>query len=182
MSVMQPIIQMQIIENTVLSHLVGPIPTHDPNVPPAVFQRLIDCSTENIQLQVEADPRPTGTDARSIQISKNGVPTGLVGIPLRYMYPSEVIDLKDLEAVVKLLVPSLITGFKHYIRIILGSNFVIKQSKVFAHAVIVGGGRGYFCANYLRVEPNIRIKLLETGSQTLRKVKILWWKMQCACC
>jgi len=33
------------------------------------------------------------------------VPTGLVGIPLRYMHPpSEVIDLNDLEAVVKLLV------------------------------------------------------------------------------
>lgn len=84
----------------------GPILTRGPNVHPAVFQRLMDCAqSENIPVQVEADPRPTGTDARSIQISKNGVPTGLVGIPLRYMHtPSEVIDLKDLEAVVKLLV------------------------------------------------------------------------------
>ena len=38
-------------------------------------------------------------------IRDSGVPTGLVGIPLRYMHtPSEVIDLNDLEAVVQLLV------------------------------------------------------------------------------
>ena len=49
--------------------------------------------------------RPTGTDARAIQVARDGVPTGLVGIPLRYMHtPSEVIDLNDLEAVVQLLV------------------------------------------------------------------------------
>ena len=66
----------------------------------------MDCANaEKIAVQIEADPRPTGTDARSIQISKSGVPTGLIGIPLRYMHtPSEVIDLNDLEAVVKLLV------------------------------------------------------------------------------
>ena len=66
----------------------------------------MDCaSAEKIPVQIEADPWPTGTDARSIQISKSGVPTGLIGIPLRYMHtPSEVIDLNDLEAVVKLLV------------------------------------------------------------------------------
>jgi len=60
---------------------------------------------EKIEVQVEADPRPTGTDARAIQVARDGVPTGLVGIPLRYMHtPSEVIDLNDLEAVVRLLV------------------------------------------------------------------------------
>ena len=70
---------MQIIENTVLTLGGGPILTRGPNVHPAVFQRLMDCAqSENIPVQVEADPRPTGTDARSIQISKNGVPTGLV--------------------------------------------------------------------------------------------------------
>ncbi len=66
----------------------------------------MDCAKkEGIPVQIEADPRPTGTDARSIQISRDGVPTGLLGIPLRYMHtPSEVIDLNDLEAVVQLMV------------------------------------------------------------------------------
>ena len=84
----------------------GPILTRGPNVHPAVFERLMDCAAkEKIEVQVEADPRPTGTDARAIQVARDGVPTGLVGIPLRYMHtPSEVIDLNDLEAVVQLLV------------------------------------------------------------------------------
>ena len=59
---------------------------------------------ENIPIQIEAEPRPTGTDARAIQMVRDGVPTGLVGIPLRYMHtPSEMIDLDDLENVVRLL-------------------------------------------------------------------------------
>jgi endoglucanase len=84
----------------------GPILTRGPNVHPAVFDRLMDCAKkESMTVQIEADPRPTGTDARAIQIARDGVPTGLVGIPLRYMHtPSEVIDLNDLEAVVRLLV------------------------------------------------------------------------------
>ncbi len=84
----------------------GPILTRGPNIHPAVFERLLKCAQKNkIQVQIEADPRPTGTDARAIQVSRDGVPTGLVGIPLRYMHtPSEVIDLNDLESVVKLLV------------------------------------------------------------------------------
>lgn len=84
----------------------GPILTRGPNIHPAVFDRLVGCAEKaNIPVQIEADPRPTGTDARSIQVAREGVPTGLVGIPLRYMHtPSEVIDLDDLEAVVQLLV------------------------------------------------------------------------------
>ena len=84
----------------------GPILTRGPNIHPAVFDRLVECADKaNIPVQIEADPRPTGTDARSIQVAREGVPTGLVGIPLRYMHtPSEVIDLDDLEAVVQLLV------------------------------------------------------------------------------
>ena len=84
----------------------GAILTRGPNIHPAVFERLLECAEKNkIPVQIEADPRPTGTDARAIQVARNGIPTGLVGIPLRYMHtPSEVIDLNDLEAVVKLLV------------------------------------------------------------------------------
>ena len=84
----------------------GPILTRGPNVHPAVFDRVVECANkDNIEVQIEAYPRPTGTDARAIQVARDGVPTGLVGIPLRYMHtPSEVVDLNDLEAVVQLLV------------------------------------------------------------------------------
>lgn len=84
----------------------GPILSRGPNIHPAVFDRLLECAeTENIAVQIEAEARPTGTDARAIQVARDGVPTGLVGIPLRYMHtPSEMIDLEDLENVVSLLV------------------------------------------------------------------------------
>ena len=38
----------------------------------------------------------THTDADSIQISRAGIPAGLVSIPLRYMHsPVEMVDLRD---------------------------------------------------------------------------------------
>ncbi|MGH7994714.1 MAG: M42 family peptidase, partial [Opitutaceae bacterium] len=55
--------------------------------------------------QVEGEPRATGTDARALQLTRAGVATGVVGIPLRYMHtPSEVVDLQDVENAVRLLV------------------------------------------------------------------------------
>ena len=84
----------------------GPILTRGPNVNPLLFQRLLDLAEANkIPYQVEADSRPTGTDARAIQMARGGVATGVLSIPLRYMHtPSELVDLEDIENGVKLLV------------------------------------------------------------------------------
>ncbi|MGM0420503.1 MAG: M42 family metallopeptidase [Bacillota bacterium] len=39
------------------------------------------------------------TDARSIQLSRGGVPSGTISIPTRYIHsPAEMLDLKDLES------------------------------------------------------------------------------------
>lgn len=84
----------------------GPIICRGPNINPKVFTRLIECAKKaKIPHQLEADPRPTGTDARAIQMARGGVACGLVSIPLRYMHtPSEVVDLQDVENCVKLFV------------------------------------------------------------------------------
>jgi len=84
----------------------GPIICRGPNINPWVYERLVDCAKRlGIPHQFEADPRPTGTDARAIQIGRAGVATGLVSIPLRYMHtPSEMVDLQDVENCVKLFV------------------------------------------------------------------------------
>ncbi len=84
----------------------GPILCRGPNINPLVYQRLVEAAQKaKIEYQLEADPRPTGTDARAIQMARGGVATGLVSIPLRYMHtPSEMVDLADVEACVKLLV------------------------------------------------------------------------------
>lgn len=83
----------------------GPIISRGPNINPFVFDRLVESAEKNkIPYQIEAEPRPTGTDARAIQVSREGVATGLISIPLRYMHtPSEMLDLKDVENTVRLL-------------------------------------------------------------------------------
>jgi endoglucanase len=84
----------------------GPIICRGANINPKIYQRLVAAAKQTkIPYQLEADPRPTGTDARAIQTGRGGVATGLVSIPLRYMHtPSEVVDLEDVERCVKLLV------------------------------------------------------------------------------
>jgi len=84
----------------------GPIICRGPNINPRVYDGLVRAAKKlKIPYQVESDPRPTGTDARSIQVARGGVATGLVSIPLRYMHtPSEIVDLEDVERCVKLFV------------------------------------------------------------------------------
>jgi putative aminopeptidase FrvX len=84
----------------------GPIICRGANINPKVYDRLIKAAKKlKIPYQLDADPRPTGTDARAIQMGRGGVATGLVSIPLRYMHtPSEVVDLEDVERCVKLFV------------------------------------------------------------------------------
>jgi len=84
----------------------GPILCRGPNINPKVYQKLVAAAKKaRIPIQFEADPRPTGTDARAIQMGRGGVATGLISIPLRYMHtPSELVDLEDVERCVQLLV------------------------------------------------------------------------------
>ncbi len=84
----------------------GPIICRGPNINPIVYEKLIAAAEKNkIPYQLEGDPRPTGTDARAIQVAGAGVATGLISIPLRYMHtPSELVDLEDIERCIQLLV------------------------------------------------------------------------------
>ncbi len=77
----------------------GPVLFRGPNINPHVFERLETTARDReIGVQVRGVPRATGTDANVIQISRDGVATGLIGIPNRYMHsPVEVVCLEDLE-------------------------------------------------------------------------------------
>jgi len=83
----------------------GPVIAKGPNIDSKVFELLLTAAKEEkIPYQIEAISRGTGTDANVIQLTRSGVATGLVSIPLRYMHtPVEVISLEDLENTVKLL-------------------------------------------------------------------------------
>jgi tetrahedral aminopeptidase len=83
----------------------GPVVFRGPNINPRVFEGLEKTARgrEN-GVQVRGTPRATGTDANVIQISREGVATGLIGIPNRYMHsPVEVVCLDDLERAARLL-------------------------------------------------------------------------------
>jgi endoglucanase len=84
----------------------GPIIPRGANINPALFDLLADTARqEGIPVQFTGIPRATGTDANVMQISRGGVATALVKIPLRYMHsPVEVLSLGDLEHAVRLLV------------------------------------------------------------------------------
>ncbi len=83
----------------------GPVLTRGANVNPKVFALLMQvAAAARIPVQVEATAGGTGTDANAIQISRAGVATGLVSVPLRYMHtPVEVLSLADLDAASRLL-------------------------------------------------------------------------------
>lgn len=84
----------------------GPIICRGANINPKIYDRLVRAAKKlKIPYQLEADPRPTGTDARAIQVARGGIATGLISVPLRYMHtPSELVDLEDVERCVQLLV------------------------------------------------------------------------------
>jgi endoglucanase len=83
----------------------GPAVFRGANINPRVFERLEQTArSHEIAIQVRGSPRATGTDANVMQLSRDGVATGLVGIPNRYMHsPVEVVCLDDLDHAARLL-------------------------------------------------------------------------------
>jgi tetrahedral aminopeptidase len=83
----------------------GPVLFRGPNINPRVFERLEEAAkAHDIPVQVRGAPRATGTDANAIQLARDGVATGVIGLPNRYMHsPVEVVALTDLERSARLL-------------------------------------------------------------------------------
>lgn len=83
----------------------GPTVTHGTVNHPRVVQRLTEVAQEEgIALQHESSSRSSGTDTDVIFTTKAGIPSALVSIPMRYMHSTiEMVDLRDVEAAVKLL-------------------------------------------------------------------------------
>ncbi len=78
----------------------GPVINLGPNATPWMNRRLRALAKDLGQtLQTEVNPRSSGTNAWPIQVSREGVATAVLYVPLRYMHtPSEVVHLDDLEA------------------------------------------------------------------------------------
>ena len=83
----------------------GPSVMRGANINPTVFRMILDgAKADGIPYQVDVAPGGTGTDANAMQISRSGIATGLLGVPLRYMHtPCEVLSLKDVEDCARLM-------------------------------------------------------------------------------
>src|SRR5262249_40998873 len=83
----------------------GPVINRGPNINPKVFDQLCEAAKRReITYQLRAAPKATGTDANAIQLSRDGVAAGLIGLPNRYMHsPVEMVSLADLDAAARLL-------------------------------------------------------------------------------
>jgi endoglucanase len=86
----------------------GPVLRRGPALHPALFDLLLrTAERERIAITIEASGWQTGTDADVIHISRGGVPTALVSIPIRYMHsPVELVDLADVSACAQLIATS----------------------------------------------------------------------------
>jgi putative aminopeptidase FrvX len=84
----------------------GPAISRGGSIPLEMYQSLVAVARElEIPYQVEPIPSVTGTDADDIAFNKEGIPTAILGIPLRYMHsPVETVSLKDIERTARLAV------------------------------------------------------------------------------
>ncbi len=83
----------------------GPGISWGPHVHPQIFNKLKEIGErDEIPYQLEPVPFPSGTDTYAIQMSRCGVATGLISIPLAYMHtPVETINIKDIKRTGRLL-------------------------------------------------------------------------------
>jgi endoglucanase len=91
----------------------GPTLVWGPNIHPRLHQRFKDLAERlEIPYALEVTPRHSGTDAYALQIAAEGIPTMVIGIPLRYMHtPVEMVSLKDITRAGRLMA-EFITGLE----------------------------------------------------------------------
>ena len=83
----------------------GPALDRAPALNPRLIELLVDTAErEGIGLCFEISTRYTHTDADEIHLSRGGVPTALVSVPLRYTHTAaETVQLSDVEDAIRLI-------------------------------------------------------------------------------
>ena len=83
----------------------GPVLSRGAVISPVVFELLRSTADrQGIKFSIHAAGRDTATNADAIHIAREGVATGLVSIPNRYMHsPNEMVSLEDVDKTSTLL-------------------------------------------------------------------------------
>ena len=84
----------------------GAVVSRGPNMNVSITEKVIKLAVDNkIKHQITVTPSgESGTNARVIQISREGVATAVLGVPMRYMHGSfEVVSLDDIENTARLI-------------------------------------------------------------------------------
>jgi putative aminopeptidase FrvX len=83
----------------------GPALSIGPNIHPAIYCRLADLADAlEIPRQTEPLPGHSGTEAWGVQISRGGIPTGIISLPVRNMHtPVEIVSPKDVARAARLM-------------------------------------------------------------------------------
>ena len=77
--------------------LDAPAASYGPYLQHRLVARLKDVAAKNgLKLNMELNPRSTGTDTDAVQIARAGVPCVLIDLPLKYMHTS--VELLDMNA------------------------------------------------------------------------------------
>jgi endoglucanase len=76
-----------------------------PNIHPKLFSAFKDLAERlEIPTKIEVMPMNSGTDAMALQVAAEGIPSMVIGIPLKYMHtPVEVVSMKDIHRTGRLL-------------------------------------------------------------------------------
>lgn len=83
----------------------GPTNAWGPNIHPGVHKALQEAA-ERVEVPLTNEPLPghSGTDAFALQIAGEGIPTGVLGIPLLNMHtPVEIVSMTDIRRTGRLL-------------------------------------------------------------------------------
>ncbi|MCB8943010.1 MAG: M20/M25/M40 family metallo-hydrolase [Ardenticatenaceae bacterium] len=77
----------------------GPALDLGPNVHPGMLRALQDTAQAiEMKVHIETHNRGSGTDGMALQVARAGIPTGIIGLPLRNMHTVvEVVDMADVE-------------------------------------------------------------------------------------
>lgn len=75
------------------------------NIHPALVEHFKKAADEmDMPYSIETMPKSSGTDGMGMQVTAEGIPVMVIGIPLRYMHtPLEMVALKDIQRAGRLL-------------------------------------------------------------------------------